>query len=130
MQRHNNISITGFLCCGIKELYGVSYYPRTPRRAFIDFLASYGYMPLRAGAFIFTDAYPSGSSPSYGARFAAFLIKNKLGNITEVEPFHNPNSHNKVITYIWAPDQDAVVAWHRKNVLKQKVTASPFLKGK
>jgi len=115
------MTITSLACCGIKEFGGLSNYT-SAKAAMTDFCKgwsptrdpSYGnYSPNFNCAFaIFSEA---GSGATYGTKFAAYITKNKLGEVTEVPGKRNPNSGNNVRPFVWALDAKALQTWAQKN---------------
>lgn len=106
----------GMMCCGLVELAGLSGY-RTPEAAFTDLIENNDMAydiddsTLGGGAAIFTSA---GARATYGARFAKYIEDNKLGTVTELPRFKNPNTRNAIRTFFWVIDYKAVRKLYKK----------------
>ena len=137
----NHVLVHHLHCCGIKELKGISYV--TPKDAIQDFcfqrtapdVIADGYTGTHQSqmvrdilvrqkfgcAFvIFTHASPKGPmSGSYGENLKAYIIEQKLGNVTIAGKERNPNSGNIVTVYLWAVNHDALFSWWEKNPMSE-----------
>lgn len=114
------IQVRWINCCGLRELSELSEYTRRPRRALMDiFLAStyrrYGSRgrilksrdPQRFGMFLFTQASVEENPPyrqAYGDQLKRLIERLKLGTVTTIGPFVNPNTSNYIRTYNWVVD--------------------------
>ena len=54
----------------------------------------------------------------YGEEFTAYILENRLGEVTRIKPTINPNSNNVLTTFIWTVDHNAVLAWWEKHRLE------------
>jgi hypothetical protein len=112
------------LCCGVREITDLR---ETTDSA--DALNRFRTITRRDGEnfryAIFTQAGLSDEGYAYGEEFAAFIVDNKLGAVTETEGRHkNPNSGNILKCWIWTVNHSAVRGYARpvkKRVYKKKV---------
>ena len=125
----------GKACCGLRELSGVGWIGRdfqgkavTEKDILLGAIqtiwggdhpldsnkrAMKGYPPIRDVDPLISCAHvfftQNTNSPNgYGFRFEAFLLKNELGQVSHFGPNKNTNSGNPIITFIWAPDHQAL----------------------
>lgn len=112
-------------CCGVRELSGLSGH-RSAAAAIRAFIANASYTPdhIQKGVVypprfrfaVFSQAsQPMGKQASYGERFATYLTKMKLGEVTETATHVNPNSGNNLKVWVWAVDHDAMIEWMKKD---------------
>lgn len=101
-------------CCGVGELSGVSAEPALTLQMLINSSSLIrGNGIARRGAFIFTSN--SRLKENYGTRLAAFITTHKLGTVTSLDRFTNPNTGNPITIFVWYIDAKAVVEYCRIN---------------
>lgn len=121
-------------CCGARTFNGVS--SRSPESIVKDYILSSCEMRYHSE----TKRYIKGVTPRYqdahllfadpmrgsrakysGAKFAAYITKHKLGEITASPARHNPvhNERKKgymdLKIYIWSPSTTGLNKWWKKN---------------
>ena len=118
------LTLTNMMCCGVKELSGLS----TCRDA-TDAMLQFGKLthlrvvrdddgkevkaPFdRFRYVVFTQAK---KADGYGIRFAELIEDQGLGEIIETKFRVNPNSGNNVKVWVWTVDHKAVKEWLDKN---------------
>jgi hypothetical protein len=120
----NNMS-----CCGIKELSGLS--GLTPDSVFKEFGKQAYTKSERDGRYennrwrhaIFSQASVHAGANVYGTKFAAYIVKHKLGTVVETEELVNPNSGNYLKAWIWTVDHEAAHAFY-KSLMKASKSRS------
>ncbi len=126
--------ITNTQCCAVCEIGSLSQHktPVIAMKTFCTLLANgrryIGTMKNPYGFYIFTgvvehtDNSPAERNFTYGPDFAAYIIKNKLGSVSESVPMINRANHpNHVVkVWVWAPDPENLAKWHAKH--KRKVS--------
>lgn len=110
-------------CCGLREISGLSEH-RTPAiamQAFCRFSLGLDYnyngrlgRTLEFSHAVFTAA--TGKN-DYGEKFAAFILRNKLGTVTPSQRRNNPNSGNPLKVWVWTLHQTNVKKWAQKHQL-------------
>lgn len=108
------------MCCGLRELHGIQHlldgtfdnnYQRalpTPE-AIIAFVKEKMFVGSRDAAFItFAAATSNNGSISQGKKLAAFIKKEKLGELSTMEPALNPSSRNNLVVWLWRVDRTAM----------------------
>lgn len=128
-------------CCGLGEIANLSYpYDQTfeqqlkgalrnkkviVRRSYYDYhngaSRSYTYS-LFKGALFFTSN--TNERDNYAEQFAEGLRKNKLGKVTKLPAFKNPNTTNPITVYMWVIDKDRLIAFIKKQGWEQCMTAN------
>lgn len=87
------------LCCGWAELHGVQNYKPEDFHNLLRLATQY-----RRGAYVFSSALTKGfeNADTCGAtQFAAAIKRNKLGIISKIRSFRNPNSSRTIVPYLW-----------------------------
>lgn len=126
------MEILNLKCCGIKEIAGLSHHETTKGA-----LKSFGELtyfaarnvkgpkepPVMVPApierfryVIFSQANTPGyleslSRSKYGEKFAALILKERLGTLIETTPNINPNSNNMLRVWVWTIDHDRTKAY-------------------
>ena len=108
-------------CCGICEIDGLSSVDR-PSQAFRQLVTrAWDDRNDPAGFdhahYIFTQATRNAASNRYGAAFAAFIRRNKLGTCAVSPTRMNPSSLNDVTAWIFTPNNKACAAYIRRHKL-------------
>lgn len=101
--------IEDMMCCGINEISGVSRdYPADIIEEVRDKMfpaTENAYNTARKqGMSIFSDIERNKTNrEENGWKFAAYLTKKKLGKVTKIATFKNPNTNNKVTVWqvVW-----------------------------
>lgn len=104
------LSVMRMFCCGWREIGDLTYY-QGDFNAALKSLRDKGvitYRGLHCGALLFTGA---GQRSSYANKFAKDITTNKLGEVTKLPVFKNPNTGRQIKTYMWALDKDALTAY-------------------
>lgn len=73
-------------------------FPKVTKRYFPSWLPAH---------YVFSDK----TKRNCGGKFAKYITENKLGQIVESPVAVNANSGNRIKTYIWVVDKDAVLNW-------------------
>lgn len=131
-------------CCGLKELAGISSFadpealmielvrpevpdkpvpgqiPPEPKTLYMD-LSSHGSgyekpQVVRCAFIAFTEARAAG----YGKKLRDYIIKHKLGTVTETENKMNTNSGNNIRVYMWGVDFAALEQFRLNHPHKKK----------
>lgn|SRR3990167_3287547 len=117
-------------CCAFNEIRGLSDSPNATEamRAFCRQVLATAFGQITPGAFfIFTAVIGTKDSRSprglrkprrlYGDQFAAFIKKNKLGDVVvTMDRFNRKNVPTHMIRgWVWAPSEKNLRAWWRKN---------------
>src|SRR5690349_10181047 len=102
-------------CCGWKEIHGMQafrpeYFDKDIKDLVIEGLAMDRNRGARCGAFLFTSAARCGGA----AKFAACITERKLGKVIKLEKFVNANTKRIIKSYMWIPDQPALLAYITK----------------
>lgn len=111
-------------CCGLQELDGLSNHPRDPEASFMALVEDNGIGNnldaniFGCGGFIFTQA--GTNKTVYGKNFAKFIEANKLGTVTMMPGFKNPNTGNTIITFLWVINQKGIKPLYNKLRKTQK----------
>ena len=120
------LSLATMRCCAVKEITSLSDYKSdkywSPTKALRAFgRLAYGYpgaFPFNANFrfVIFTQAGFTGpqAGNGYGDKFAAFITKHQLGEVSMTGPSRNPNSGNMVKVWVWTVDHPRVKAFLTK----------------
>jgi len=106
MELNSNMS-----CCAVDEIDGLEMVD-DPLDA-MQQLLEYG-VPRRA-FLIFTAAAGAKTGTNYGHKFAAFIVKNKLGTVTESPAMQNPNTNRYVTVFTWALNRKTMETWRKKH---------------
>ena len=118
MALHVYLRVQRGLCCGWREITGLTTY----KGRFNDALRSLvyegtiGYEGVRCGALLFTQVGARPKNP-YGERFADDITKKKLGSITVIKNFKNPNTGHTIKAFVWILNQKAVITYCQKHRL-------------
>lgn len=132
-------------CCAVQEIEGLSWKRgQKPEEAlreifkaqvrygneysissFYTFTGVVGYKYLDDGPYLDRQEYRECTEDldvEYGARLAAFIVKNKLGSVVTTKPEWNRVNHpdHKVQVWVWRPDAIRLLAWLRKPVKSKK----------
>jgi len=122
------MTIRQLSCCGLRELSGLQG-PDSPRMKMKEFIRTscprsgrydfrsgrYSYVgSLRFSHVIFSEARDGAGD--YGERFAAFIRRNKLGDVVASLRRVNPNSGNQVKCWVWTLNKPNLMAWANKNI--------------
>ena len=105
-------SLNGLSCCGVREIDGLRLFG--VRKSMKDIAPDI----LHGCAFvIFTGVVSENVSENaqYGQRFAKYIIKNRLGEVTASPRRLNPNSQNMLAVWIWTVDHEALARWVVRN---------------
>lgn len=97
-------------CCGVHEIDGLS----TPKVTLMEVCEDkYGdsWGEGAQQAFILFHDIAGG----YGSDLCAYIIKHKLGYVVKTRPKINPNSENRIVAYLWSPDEPALKRWWKKS---------------
>lgn len=102
-------------CCGYSEIHYLQLYNGNFLQAMreLELLSWHEENPV-CGAVIFTQA---GAKATYGDRFARDIVKNKLGSVTKIPAFTNPNTGNKIVSYVWRLNKKNVKAYYKRHKL-------------
>lgn len=113
------MNITNLGCCGVKEITGLAGHKSAPdaMRAYCKrpFSHDTAFAPPSCAFTLFTAPQPY----KYGHVFAAFILKNKLGDVQEIGPTLNPNSGNRLQVWVWTVDRPALEKWYRADLKKE-----------
>lgn len=99
-------------CCGLRELSELSNF-NSSREALLGLIGTIqendGENPGKwlFGVIIFTEA----GRGTYATRFAKYIAAKRLGAVTAVPSFYNPNSGNQVRMFVWRINHAAVGRW-------------------
>lgn len=101
--------ISPLLCCGVKELVGVS--DATPAQFLWELKTEDEGCTSRN--FVFTDITQHRKSSQIGGwAFAKFIRRKRLGTVLgPSKPGKNPNTRNLVCVWVWTPNVKAVQRW-------------------
>lgn len=123
-----------YKCCGYREIHGLGFY-RSPQKALLDLLkgqmggcqniADLGVRVARFRYVMFAQAASHKMEKSYGDRFKAFLLHNKLGTVIETDWNINPNSYNQLKIFIWTIDWTTTRAWAEKHLTFDPIKPIP-----
>jgi hypothetical protein len=108
-------------CCGLAEITSLSQSKSFSEKiqdlinneTFARRNLSNGIGRFCKGAFVFTSNQRTSSH--YASQFANAIVKHKLGTVTRVPSFNNPNTGNKITTYVWVINQRALKAFCKKH---------------
>lgn len=108
-------------CCGLTEISGISdiNYGGTLAGCFYRLATRYVQNPTRGsyfqkGGIIFTQAAVKKETKGYGYKFADYIVENKLGTISILPEFKNPNTYNSITTFLWVPNNAGIRAHVKK----------------
>ena len=97
------LTVHSMECCGIRELDGVS------TTAPADVVRQVARMETRIPAhLIFTQASAQNHELGYGWRLKQYIEENNFGTVVVTQPRKNPNSANKITTFVWTPNKARV----------------------
>lgn len=101
------MQVRDMYCCGTKEISGLTY-EGTPEQALRQ-------LPrVSPACYVFTGASYYATSPApYAKRFKDYILKHRLGVVTESAPRRNPNSGRFVTLYVWSVNSKAFSAWRQ-----------------
>lgn len=119
------IEVVSMSCCGIREIAGLSSYAYEDKKDGFDIVirrllttdvisiygSSYSEDQFGTGALLFTQATyrtDKGRKSGYGYRFAADIVKRKLGTVTEAKGYINPNTGYHITPFIWTFSKSAL----------------------
>ena len=134
-----DMRITNLGCCGVREIANLSAHKSAPEalRAFcegpaVQFdLNAQGipppgctyrnmvrgtYKPPSCAFALFTQV----EGHKYGTKFAALILREKLGEVYETQPRVNPNSGNSIRVWVWGINRDALEAWFLQDAAERK----------
>lgn len=99
-------------CCGVDEINGLEKKPLETLLA----VCRDKYDAWSGGAqhafIIFTDTMSS----RRGVRLAEYITEHKLGVLYKTEKAkRNPNSGNRIMVWIWSPNERELKKWWKKN---------------
>ena len=101
-------------CCGLRQIDGLSNHK--PKEAMKRVCRGFFRSGMKGAFIAFTEAsYSFQTESTYGKDFKKFIEKNKLGDVTETKSKRNPNSGNKLITFVWAVKPTNLKNWYKKN---------------
>lgn len=102
------------ISCGVKQLhrlFSTFPHPQDSRSILIDAFRQNRFSPYYC-MIVFSDTI---RKPSRGTRLAKYIKDNKLGTVTASPVRTNPNSRNRIRTWIWCVDRKALKKWIVKN---------------
>jgi hypothetical protein len=110
-----DVSLGYLFCCGWGELHGIQTY-KTSRDLTKILTAISNHR--RRGGWLFTYAGTRRSVKNNGAeRLAKALRNKKLGEVTELPQFRNPNTGHLLCSYVWIVDYIALDAYYKEKKL-------------
>lgn len=95
-------------CCGLREIDDLSL--TKPATSMIQIC--YDFFESMDSAFI---VFTGVTKELYGRKFKKFILDNKLGTVIETESKRNPNSGNRIKTWIWTVNITKLKSWFKKN---------------
>ena len=106
------IDVNDLLCCGIKELNGVSAFD-IPKEAIEDILHPHGCLDELDGRnFVLYSTIVkekrSGKENNFGDRLATYIRRKGYGSVTSMGPQVNPGTGNTLKVYMWNPNYKAL----------------------
>jgi len=120
------------MCCGLRELHGLEWASGSgPVHAMTEFIhvacpkrqeykwRNGKYMMQYLSRLYFSHVVFSEArdgNGGYGERFAAYIKKNKLGDVVASQRRVNPNSGNQVKLWVWTLNKQALVKWAAANI--------------
>ena len=119
------LAYTNLLCCGWKEISGLTTY-RGNFNAALQYLVDRGLIGrggVPCGAFLFTQA---GKRSAYGTRFAKAIVENGLGNVERLPTFTNPNTGHHIQPFMWIVNERALVKYCQDNNMYRNNQYSVF----
>lgn len=100
-------------CCGWAELNGIQYATAKDYNKILGVASLYS-----KGAFFFCTAHEDQEVKATSAKFAKFLTKHELGEVTKLPVFYNPNSGNYIFGYMWVVNRIALRKYCNANNIK------------
>ncbi len=95
-------------CCGVRELYDLG----GPSSAIIRQVHHAINHSYNAAFYWFADrAQGEEGATNEGRTLAAYIVKYKLGMISETGPVDNPQSGHKLVVWLWQIDKNAIDAF-------------------
>lgn len=111
--------ISRMLCCGTKEVTGVSHDPN-PATALRSLINNYRDVEMNSrralpAQFIFTQARRGRREHfrAYGDQLADYITERGLGEVIRSREGRNPNTGAQITTYVWTPNKGRVTSWLR-----------------
>ena len=102
-------------CCGLREISGIARCSG-PEKALENLAKGMLYDSSWRHA-VFTQA---GTRSTYGEKFKAYILKEKLGTVVESETKVNPNSGNKLKAYVWTVDWRRMKGWMKRHKIERE----------
>lgn len=108
-------------CCGVKEIEGLGEHAK-PQDAMAQFCHEESCKKPFRFLYTFTGVvrrkvadHSSSRRDNYGAKFAAFIRANHLGQVVESPTRVNPNTGNTIRHWTWAPAAETLKRWAAKH---------------
>jgi hypothetical protein len=121
-------------CCGVREIaaLGAHRSPLEALRSFRARITETGNNRFRYAFFTQANVTDTTGKDQFGAdyterrrlygeKFAAYIVKNKLGTVIKTEDNVNPNSGRFVKMWVWTIDHPAVIRHLDKQVRRKRV---------
>lgn len=120
-----NISVHFTSCCGVADIDGLSYgqSAETSMLEICQDLACDGDgrdldANLTGAHYLFTAVIQEGRTRyTYGPDFKAYILKHKLGTVTQSPVRANRGNHpdHWIRAYLWQPNVRSLKAWYKKH---------------
>lgn len=125
------MNLRNMTCCGLREITGLEFagdgkeamtefveaaFPKSRRYNFDKH--EYEYIArLNFSHAVFSEAQDGAGS--YGEKFSAYILKNKLGDVIASQRRVNPNSGNRLKVWIWTLNKQGLKKWAENNKVHQ-----------
>lgn len=96
-------------CCGLRDIEGLC--ERTPKEAMINVCYDFFRDEMDSAFILFTGV----TKKRYGQKFKKYILDNKLGTVIETESKRNPNSSNRIKTWVWTLNVTKLKSWFKIN---------------
>ena len=101
------------ISCGVNQLYDLYDTPEKILHQVISASSIQDDTGMSFPAFyVFSDNF---EEEEEGTKLARYITRHKLGAVVATRKRRNPNTHNLIQVWVWAPREKALRSWARKH---------------